>query len=430
MIMTTRRILPLCLLFLCAGTPTFAQTVAIVGARAHTMLTEAAAENVTIILHDGRIQAIGRDIEVPPHANRIDAAGYIVTPAFMNSATQLGLTEVSSVAATNDYALATGSIGAAFDIQYAINPNSLLIQQARIDGLARAITLPTGSPGAPFAGIGALLHLVPGKNVLEQSRVAMAVEVGGETAAQAGGSRSAQWLLVRNALDEAKAYRPSARPGPSRDSFLNRLDLRALKDVADGRMPLVIGANRESDIRQAIALARDYGTRIILNGGIEAWRAADELAAAQIPVILDPSINLALYYDNLGARADNAALLDRAGVMIAFKVSSIHTNFNAGFALREVAGLAVANGLAYQSALAALTINPARLWGITERCGALAPGLDADLIIWDGDPLEAVSAPVAVFMQGKEIPLVTRQTKLRDRYAPATRPNPLPPAYR
>jgi imidazolonepropionase-like amidohydrolase len=411
-----------------AGVPISAETIAIVGATVHTMTQDDPITNATVVVRDGRIDAVGTNVSAPAGARVIDGKGRIVTPAFMNSATQLGLTEVSAVAATNDVAVSDGELGAAFDVQYAINPRSLLIRQAQVDGLSRAITFPSGSAGAPFAGLGALLHVLANDSLVERTRIAMFADVGGESSSAAGGSRSAQWLLIRNALDEARARRLSAKSSP-RDSFLSRLDLAALKPVADGTVPLVIDANRESDIRQAIALARDYGIPVVVKGAVEAWRAAEELAAAQVPVVLDPSINMPLYFDHVGARADNAALLQKAGVRMAFNVSSIHTSFNAGFALRDVAGLAVANGLPHHAALAALTVNPAKIWRIDDRYGTITAGREAEILVWDGDPFEPMSTLVTVLAQGREIDLTTRQTLLRDRYKPGPK-QALPPAYR
>lgn len=426
--MTARLSVLLCSLGL-SSMPALAETVAIVGAKLYTMTADAPVENGTVVMRAGRIVAAGAGIEVPAGARRIDGHGRSVTPAFFNSATQLGLTEVSSVDSTNDHAVSSGSLGAAFDVQYALNPRSLLIRQAEADGLGRAVSFPTSSAGAPFTGFGALLHL-GGDPVLERAQVAMFADIGGQSSGRSGGSRSAQWQVIRQALAEARSLR-GAKPGPQRDSAFNRADLAALAGVADGSVPLVIDANRESDIRHAIALARDERIRVILKGGIEAWRAANALAAARIPVVLDPSINLPLYFDELGVRADNAALLQRAGVLVAFRVNlSVHASYNAGYGLREVAGLAVANGMDHGAALAAVTVNPAQIWGVADRCGALSAGLDADVVIWDGDPFEPLSNVVAVFLRGQEVTADTRQRALRERYRPRTPPEPLPPAYR
>ena len=407
-----------------------AETVAIVGATVHTVTTAAPVENATVLMRDGRIVAVGPEVEVPGDARRIDGHGRVVTPAFFSSATQLGLTEVSSVEATNDESVSKGPLGAAFDIQYALNPRSVLIRQAEADGLGRAVSFPTASASAPFAGFGALLH-VGGDPILEKARLAMFAEVGGQSADRVGGSRSAQWQLMRSALDEARAFSGGSKPAASRDSPFSRLDLEALRVVADGTVPLVIDANRESDIRQAIALARDYKIRVILKGGIEAWRAAGDLAAAHIPVVLDPTVNLPLYFDEVGARPDNAVLLQRAGVLIAFTINfPIHPTINAGYGLREVAGFAVANGMDYGAALAAITRNPAAIWGVADRCGSLAPGFDADVVVWDGDPFEPLTAVVSVFLRGHEVTPDTRQRELRERYRPHGTAEALPPAYR
>ena len=195
-------------------------------------------------------------------------------------------------------------------------------------------------------------------------------------------------------------------------------------------MPLAIAAARESDIRQAIALGDDYGVRIVIVGGQSAWKVAPLLAARKIPVVLNPFDDLPATFDELGARLDNAAILDKAGVMIAFSVPGIHMSHDAGSALREAAGLAVANGLPWEAALRAVTINPARIFGVGDHYGTLAVGMDADLVIWDSDPLEPGSAPTTVLVQGRDVSLITRQTLLRDRYHPRHHDDPWPPAYR
>jgi imidazolonepropionase-like amidohydrolase len=278
----------------------------------------------------------------------------------------------------------------------------------------------------------AVLRLSEGPDILDRAKAAMVVLTGGMAASQTGGSRAAQWLLLRNALEEARRYRALAvgRAGGPRDQLLNHLDAEALQPVVAGVTPLAIAASRESDIREAVALGADLGVKVIVVGGQEAWRAAPLLAAHKVPVVLNPFDDLPATFDEMGARLDNAALLQRAGVTIAFSAPGIHYSHDAGSAVREAAGLAVANGLDPEAALRALTINPARIWGIDDHYGTLSKGMDADLVIWDGDPLEPTSAPVLVMVRGQVVSLVTRQTKLRDRYAPAHKADPWPPAYR
>jgi imidazolonepropionase-like amidohydrolase len=407
-----------------------AELVAIVDARAYTGDSAQPIERATIVFDDGKIISVTADGAPPRGARVVNAGGGIVTAGLMGAGTQLGLVELSSMRETTDAAVSSGPLGAAFDVQYAINANSTLIAQARADGLTRAMTYPTGSTGAPFAGLGALLRLGAGPELIERPRAGLFMTVGGVAAMLDTGSRSAQWQLIRNAFDEAKTYQPSGKVGGPRDQVLNRLDIEALRPVVLGRVPLAIVASRESDIRQAVQLGKDYGLRLTIYGGTEAWRVADLLAQAGVGVVLDPFANLPGSFDDLGARADNAALLQRAGVTIAFYVPGIHQSHNVGTAIREAAGVAVANGLPWDAALRAITLNPARLWGIDQHYGRIARGQDADLVLWDGDPLEPSSAPLAVYVRGQAMPLDTRQKALRDKYSPLRRQDPWPPAYR
>ncbi len=427
--------LALALATLAGGPVARAQTTAIVHARAYVHPGAPPLADATILIEAGRIKAVGAGLAPPAGAAIVDAKGAIVTPGLMNAASQLGVVEVSSTDDGADRAVKSGPLGAAFDIQYALNPNSEPLRVARFDGVTRAASLPTGSASAPFTGQGAALRLSEGPDILDRARIAVGVEVGGPSDASAGGSRAAQWQTLRNALDEARAYRAASdRSLTPRDQILNHLDAQALAPVLDGRTPLAIAANRESDIRQAIALARDERVRVVIVGGVEAWRVADELAAANIPVVLDPFANLAYSLDAIGARLDNAARLRKTGVTIAFglvdPLSSIYESYLAGETLREAAGLAIANGLTWDQALEALTTGPARIWGLADHYGDLTPGHDADLVIWQGDPLDVSGWPTAVYVRGARATLRTRQDELGKRYAPSHADDAWPSDYR
>jgi imidazolonepropionase-like amidohydrolase len=387
-----------------------AQNLSIVGAKAWTLTSDTPIDNATIVITDGKITSVS---PTPPPASMrvIDAGGRIVTPGLMHPATRLGLIEVSSAAETVDHAAKAGASGAGFDVQYAINPNSVLIDLARADGVTRALSYPSSSNTPPFAGSGSLLHLFDGGDVVEQPRMAVFVTISNRSANSTVGSRSAQWQLLRAALDTAKAATPSAPRTP---------DSIALESIVQGKVPLAISTNRESDLRQAIGLARDYGIRVVIVGGAEAWRVADQLAAAKIAVIADPMSNLPASFDELGARLDNPALLRNAGVTVAMSLDGVQS-YNAGLSIREGAGLAVANGMSYVDGLRSIISAPAEIYGIADRFGTLAPGKDGDVVIWDGDPLEPSSAPTTVLVQGREVSLTTRQTELRDRYMPAVK---------
>ena len=409
-----------------------APATAIVHAKLYTMESVQPIEDATIVVREGVVLSVGASLEPPAGARIVDAGGHIVTPGFMSAGTQLGLLEISSLPDTRDYALASGPLGAAFDTQYALNPNSTLLPRARGDGLTRAVSFPDGSPVAPFLGQAVLLRLAPDPaDLLERAHVAMFVKVGGAAAASAGGSRSASWILLRNALDEAGRYKaPATGVAGPRDQLLGRLDAEALQPVVAGRMPLAIVADRESDIRQALRLHDETRLPVILYGGAEAWRVADELAARRIPVVLDPTLNLPGTYDALGARLDNASLLHAAGVRIAISVLAFHRTYNAGGGARLGAGLAVANGLPWIEGLRALTTAPAAIFGMSDHYGSVRQGLDADLVIWNGDPLEPASAPLQIWVRGVEVePGDPRERELARRYSPL-RQSEWPPAYR
>jgi len=387
-------------------------TVAIVHARAWTLTADEPLEDATIVITDGRIADVSTAAAPPAGARVIDAGGHPVTPGLMNAATRLGLIEVSAASETVDHSVkpgAPGAPGVGFDVEYAINGNSGLIQLARADGLTRAVSYPGNSAAPPFGGTCVLLHLIETGDAVERAGVGVFATVGNRSAAASLGSRAAQWQTIRTTLDAAKAAasKPPAEPR-SRDAA-------ALDLVISGKAPLAISTERASDVRQAAKLARDYGIRVVVIGGAEAWMAADELARAKVSVILNPLANLPTTFDELGSRLDNAALLRKAGVTIALSIDGVQS-YNAGSSLREGAGLAVANGLPYIEGLRAIASAPAQIWGVADRQGTIAPGLDADLVVWDGDPLEPSTLPTAVFIQGREASLVTHQTQLRDRY--------------
>lgn len=400
---------------LCVSASAQAETIAIIHAKAWTLTGDTAVEDATIVITDGKIASVSAGASAPAGARVIDAGGKPVTPGLMHPSTRLGLIEVSSANETVDHAAKASAPGAGFDVQFAINANSTLIDLARADGVTRALSYPSSSGTPPFAGSAALLRLFENGDMVEQPHAAVVATIGNRSAMATVGSRSAQWQLLRTALDTAKAAAATPPATGQRTP-----DALALESVINGKAPLAIATHRESDLRQAIRLASDYRIRVVILGGAEAWRVVDQLAAAKIPVIVDPMSNLPSSFDELGTRIDNAALLRKAGVTVAMSLDGVQS-YNAGLSIREGAGLAVANGLPYVDGLRSIISAPAEIWGVADRFGTLSVAKDGDLVIWDGDPLEPSSAPSAVFIQGKEVSLVTRQTELRDRYLPLIR---------
>jgi imidazolonepropionase-like amidohydrolase len=421
------RLLPLLAALLSA--PATGETVAIVGARILTMGPAGEIQSGTILIDDGRILAVGPGVAPPAGARIVDGRGGIVTPGFIQADSTLGAVEVSQVPASADRAAHAEGISAALDLSEGLNPDSILLPVARLAGITRAVVTPLYDDRAGrqllFAGRAAVIDLGQRPDMVTRPRVAMVLELGEGGAERAGGARAAAFVAVRTALEDARFYarnRALYERGAGRTLSLSRIDLEALLPVAEGRMPLIVKVERASDIVELIAFAQGQNLRIILDGAAEGWRVADRIARAGIPVLVDPYADLPHSFAELGARLDNAARLNAAGVTVVLKAGS-------GVAhrareLRYGAGNAVAHGMPYAAALAALTINPARVFGVGDRVGSIAPGREADLVLWSGDPLEPLSQPRAIFVRGVEQPLSARPQALRDRYLPrAVAPN-------
>jgi imidazolonepropionase-like amidohydrolase len=393
--------------------PASTEIVAITGATVHTMGPAGTLQGATVLIAGGRIQAVGAGIAVPAGARRIDAAGKVVTPGLLDSLTQLGLVEVSAVEDTEDATNADPQLSAGFEVADGINWRSMLIPINRVEGITRAVSAPAAGKSL-FLGQGAVIHLGGGPRTVVRRSVAQFVALGEGGARLAGGTRGGAALRLREALRDAldyDAHRAAYDRAERRPYSLPRLDLEALLPVARGEQPLVVLVNRASDIEQVLELARRMKLRLILAGAAEGWEVAAEIAAAGVPVLLNPLTNLPQSFEEMGATLENAARLERAGVTLAFFTGDSHNSRN----LRQAAGNAVAYGLPWDAALAAMTVNPARIWGLDDY-GTLEPGKDADVVIWDGDPLEVTSAAERVFIRGLEMPRDSRQIRLRDRY--------------
>lgn len=410
-----------------AATGVRAETIAITNATVHTMTASGVLEDATIIIRDRKITAVASNAVVPKDAKIIDATGKIITPGLFDSYSYLGLVEISLAEETVDNYQISKRFSAGFDVADAINPRSTLIPVNRIEGITRALVAPLSTDGGShIAGMGAVIHLGSTDKFIDRRQAALFADTGEFGGYLAGGSRAAAILQLREMLQDTQDYVANklAYEGQGRREYAaKRLDLEALEAVLEGRTPLVLKVDRASDIEAALRLARDFELRLIIAGGAEAWLVAAKLAAQNVPVLLDPMDNLPQRFETLGARLDNAALLHKAGVTIAFATIDSHNARN----LKQAAGNAVANGLPYEAALEALTVNPARIYHIADNYGSVAAGMDADLVIWDADPLEVTTFAEQVFIRGREIPMVSRQTLLRDRYLEA---NDWPPAYK
>jgi imidazolonepropionase-like amidohydrolase len=286
---------------------------------------------------------------------------------------------------------------------------------------------PDGSGIAPIiAGQASFLRLKPGMDIDVRTPVGFVFTYGEAGADLSGGARSAALLRLRALLDDARdyaAHREAFNNGARREYTGTRQDLEALQPLLAGKVPLLAEVHRASDILVMLKVAREQKLKLVIIGGAEAWEVAPQLAAAKVPVVLDGFDNLPGSFEMLGATFKNAARLNAAGVEIAFAYAEHYNPRNA----RQTAGNAVARGLPFDAALAAITRNPAHIYGYGNTLGTLEVGKIADLVVWDGDPLETTSMTTQVYVGGEPVPTVTRQTLLRDRYR--TPRGTVPPAY-
>jgi len=415
--------------------PAAAQDVAITGGRVLTGTS--VIENGTVVVRNGRVVSVGTGA-APAGMRAIDARGKIVTPGFVAVDSGLGGSEVGSVRGSNDLSNNANTLSAAFDLSYGLDPWSFTLPVARLGGVTRAVVTPqhAGSGGghshddSDFAGAGhggyqspglfagqAAVIKLGGADILVKPRVAMVAPFGEAGKGVAGGARGAEFVLFKETLAEVRLYASNKAAydrAALRDLSLSRADLEALIPVANGAMPLIVSVNRASDIQQVLRLAREEGVKVILDGAAEGWLVADEIAAARVPVLLHPITNLPGNFEMRAARMQNAAALNAAGVVIAIKGNEGSTHRARD--IRYNAGNAVSHGLPFAAAIQAITVNPARIFGFDGQFGELKPGAAGDVVVWSGDPLEPLSQPSAVFIDGVEQPLQARNLLLRDRY--------------
>jgi imidazolonepropionase-like amidohydrolase len=426
---------------LALGGASFAQaeTLMIINARIETASSAGTIQNGSLVIENGRIVAVGASLPSRSGAKVIDAKGQVVTPGIIAPSTNLMVGEVNLVPETRDDA-SGDSISAGFDVQYGVNPASAVVPVARLTGVTRAAITPLvgrlsfgddehdlhalqgggdGSTRDPalFAGQAAVVRLDAGNtDPVFKAKAAVALDLGEAGANHAGGSRGASIILAKSALDDARNFarnRAAYDRGDTRGYGLSRVDLEALVPVVERKTPLLVRVSRAADIRQTLKLAKDENIRLILEDAEEGWMVADEIAKSGTPVVLDPTADLPSRYEALASRLDNATRLHKAGVLVAINGNR---DYNSVRPSRINAGTAVAYGLPYEAALAAITINPARIWGIADRAGSIEVGKDADVVIWNGDPLETTSYPTTILIAGVEQPMTSRRIELRDRY--------------
>lgn len=400
----------LCALAL-GATSAHAETLLIRNATVHTQSATqpTALERTDVLIENGKISAIGPSLAAPVGAEIVDAEGKAVTPGIFGGLGRIGLEEIGQEETTGDQAQRLEQMRPEFDVRYAFNPESMSLGVHRSNGVTFSVLAPAAaSRGSFVAGLGTVTALdgsLPGETR------ALFIDLGGNANSLSGGSRAAQFMLLRQAVVEARA--PNLVMVHD-ERLLTPSGRQVLLEFLKGAGPFVFDVDRAVDIRRVVEFAREEKIRAIIRGGAEAWRVAGELAAANIPVILDPLENLPYTFDGIGATLQNAARLRAAGVTVAVSLRSEESQ-DAG-KVRQAAGNAVAHGLSWSDGLAAITRVPAEIFGVADRFGSIAVGRSADLVLWSGDPLDVSSLPQLVFTQGIRQPIASRHTALRDRY--------------
>lgn len=406
-----------CLVFfcvICINTALYAEDYLIKNVIIHTASDKGVLPNTDLYISDGFIMQIGQSLNITNKHTLIDGQGRHLTPGLINASTQLGLVEINAAPSTVDFSTENKQQGASFAIAPAINFRSTLIPQNRINGLTRAIVNPVGGTSI-FQGEGAAIALLSNSSGLVSEKVAQYARYGISGANVSGGSRASAYHVLNKALEEADYLRHNRShylPGYDWHFSQSVQDLDALKPVLEKKIPLVISVHRSDDILKMIELAKKHRIKIIIAGASEAWVVADEIARSGFPVLMDPLQNMPSSFESLANRLDAAAILHDAGVKLLFTgMQSTHN----GYLVRQSAGSAVAYGMQKEEALKAMTINTAQAFGL-KNFGQIKVGMEADLVVWDGEPLEITTNADLVIIKGILQPMVSRSTRLRDRY--------------
>ena len=346
----------------------------------------------------------------------IDATGKILTPGIISTDTSIGIVEIGALSVTRDDSSDLYKIG--FSIYDAFNPNSVLIPWNRSNGITSTLTLPQNTD-SPIGGLGSFFVLDSNLEITGIKDNVMIGRVGGS----GGESRSETFSIMEDLLEFAssidskdmESYQDAADlidDSPIAEKMeLHPRDLKALYRLINDDLPLIIKANRASDLLKLIKIKEKYDLNLIIMGAQEAGLVANKIAESDVPLIINPINNIPESFDELAANIELAGDLERMGITLMFNAPRSH-NYHL---IRQGAGVAVANGMSYEGALKAITLSPVEIFNLGNR-GQIAQGNIADLIIWDADPLEPSSMPEKVFINGKDIDLTSRMSRLTDRY--------------
>jgi len=399
-----------------------AESIAITNATIYTVAKQGVLSQATVLVDDGKITAVYSKDEVPASLNAdtiIDADGRILTPGFIASGNILGLVEVGAVSTTRDSSDKKADL--TFDASLAFNPKSTLIAYARKGGITSSLVTPYGGKEV-FTGQSFVVNLSGDFDSVIAPQNAVIVSLG----ASEKGSRAIKLQTLSNKLEDAQkalakaekaklsGKKGKAEQEAKEDKTPSRAEL-VMNDLLSGDKPLIAYADRATDILFLLKLKQKFNINLILAGASDAVLVSDEIAKANVVVMMSAIDNLPSSFDSLHHSLTNVAKLSKAGVKVIISNSGESYNINQ---LRFDAGVAVANGLAETTALAAITANVADSFNL--NTGRIAVGKNADLVLWSSDPFEISTQVDAMWINGKAMSLKSRQDALRERYTTDT----------
>ena len=400
-------------------------------------ITHGVIENGVLVMQNGKITAVGpaASVSVPRDAKVIDVTGMTVYPGLIDSETHLGLTEISADQMTNDLVETSDEIMPHMHVYDAFHGETALIPVARINGITNAIVAPASQDTLPGQDSFIQLDGRSAEEMLMVRDVAMPLNFTGRQRRNEGpfqthkfpSTRMGMAAQLRQAFLDAQDYeqklaayeKKKSSGGDDKDKEKGGstppkrdLKLEALLPYLHGQKPVVLAADEPNDLLTAVDLANEFHLKIILNHLAHSASLLDKVAATGFPVIVGAIYAQPKESERYDAVFKLPAEMAKRGIKIAFASYDAHNVRNLPYA----AGYAVGFGLPYDEALKAITINPAQMWGVADRLGSLDTGKLANVVVANGDPLDVKTDVKHVFINGVEIPLLSKQTELRDRY--------------
>lgn len=412
-----------------------AKTVAIVGGKLLTV-THGTIENGVVVMTSGKIVAVGPagSTKVPSGAQVFDAKGMTVYPGLFDAETHLGLTEVASDQNSNDLAETADEIEPQMHVADAFHAETVRIPVERLNGITNAIVAPAAEDSVVGQDAAIQLYGRDRDQMLLNRDIALAMNFEGSVRRRANFNGPSKFPTtrmglasqIRQAFLDAQNYEEerAADAKPDHKGPLHKRDLKleALLPYLHGEKPVVLGAYESYEVEVAMGIAKEFHLKVILNHVTHSQDILDEIASYHVPVIVGPIYDFPRPDERYDAVFSLPAELQKRGVKIALATGG--RDMGGSRNLPYAAGYAVAYGLPYDEALKAITLNPAEMFGLGDQLGSLDVGKTGNVVVANGDPLDVRTRVKQVFIDGIAIPMVSRQTQLRDEYMPLTEHHP------